>query len=190
VSQAVSERAQIRAKEQMIELMDRQLDASWMQLLPTLDMAWGLDYQFTEPGDLGSPDRSRWAFIFTLTVPIYNHYRYGDLDYKRAALKQAMLDREDAEANLGQDVRKLRRDYLTALSSVETAERQAVLAAEGLVLVEASYEAGTGTSLDVTDARRTKTAADFNLAQQQLEAQIALIQLLNAIGQDMTELGK
>ncbi|MBW2278515.1 MAG: TolC family protein, partial [Deltaproteobacteria bacterium] len=74
--------------------------------------------------------------------------------------------------------------------SVETAGRQAELAVEGLLLVEAAYEAGTGTSLDVTDARRTKIAAEFNLAQQQLGAQIALLQLLNAIGEDMAELGK
>ncbi|MBW2278252.1 MAG: TolC family protein, partial [Deltaproteobacteria bacterium] len=31
VSQAVSERAQLRAKDELIKLMDRQLDASWMQ---------------------------------------------------------------------------------------------------------------------------------------------------------------
>jgi outer membrane protein TolC len=190
VSQALAERSSIRAKREMVELMDRQLDAAWMQLLPTLDAAWGLDYQFTEPGELGSTDRSRWALIFTLTVPIYNHYRYGDLDHKRASLRQAMLQQEDAEQNLSQQVRQLRRDYLTALSSVEIAENQARLAAEALTLVEAAYEVGTGASLDVTDARRTKSAADVNLVTQRLQAQIGLLNLLSAVGRDMNQLGE
>jgi outer membrane protein TolC len=189
-STAMGKRADVRATREMIELADRQLDAAWMQFLPTLDAAWGLDYQFTEPGELGSTDRSRWAFVFTLTVPLYNHYRYGDLDYKRAALKQAMLQAEDTEQNVSLEVRKARRDYLTALSSVEIAENQARLATEAMSLVEAAYEAGTGSSLDVTDARRTKSATDVNLVAQRLQAQLALLNLLEAIGEDMTALGK
>jgi outer membrane protein TolC len=188
VSQALAERPSIQAQQQAVELADRALDAAWMQFLPTLNAVWNLDYQFTEPGDLGSTDRSRWAFIFTLSVPIYNHYRYGDLDLKRAELKQAMLNQEDTQNNLSHEVRQLRRDYLNALSSVAIAERQTDLAAEGLALVEAAYEVGTGTSLDVTDARRTKAAADFNLIRTQLEAQIALLTLLQAVGADMAGL--
>lgn len=190
VSGAMAARPDVRARQELIELAGRQLDAAWMQFLPTLDAAWGLDYQFTKPGDLGSQDRSRWALIFTLTVPIYNHYRYGDLDYKRASLRQAMLQAEDTEQNVSLEVRKARRDYLTALSSVEIAENQARLATEALTLVEAAYGAGTGSSLDVTDARRTKSAADVNLVAQRLQAQLALLNLLKAIGGDMTELGK
>jgi len=189
-STAMAKRADVRAKQELIELADRQLDAAWMQFLPTIDAAWGLDYQFTEPGDMGSQDRSRWAFVFTLTVPIYNHFRYGDLDYKRAALKQATLQAQDTEQNVSLEVRKARRDYLTALSSVEIAENQARLATEALSLVEAAYEAGTGSSLDVTDARRTKAAANVNQVAQRLQAQLALLNLLEAAGEDMTSLGR
>ncbi len=189
-SRAVQDRPDIKAKRATIGLMEKQLDASWMQFLPTLDAAWGLDYQFTKPGDMGSDDRSRWAFVFTLTVPIYNHYRYGDLDYKRAALRQAMLQAEDTELNASQEVRKARRDYLTALSSVTIAERQGKLAKEALTLTEASYNAGTGSSLDVTDSRRTASSAEVNLAAKRLQAQIALLSLLSSVGEDMLKLSR
>ncbi|MFO8070849.1 MAG: TolC family protein [Polyangia bacterium] len=188
VERARSERSDLASKRETVELMDLQLEKAWMQFLPTLDASWGLDYQFTEPGDLGSQDRSRWALIFNLSVPIYNHFRYGDLDEKRASLRQAMLQFEDVERDVDLEVRQKRRDYLTALSTIEIAENQSRLADEALELVEASYRAGTGTSLDVTDARRTKSATDVNLAAKRLEAQIALLELLRSVGEDMTEL--
>jgi len=156
-----------------------------MQFLPTLDVGWQLQYQFTKPGDMGSDDRSRWALVFTLSVPIYNHFRYGDLDYKRAALKQAMIEEEDKSAKLGLEVRTARREYLSALSANAIAERQVALAREAQALIEASYEAGTGTSLDVTDARRTLSATNVNLITTRLKAQIALLALLRAAGRDM-----
>jgi hypothetical protein len=40
----------------------------------------------------------------------------------------------------------------------------------------------------VTDARRTAAAADVNVISQRLQAQIALLELLMAIGEDMAQL--
>ncbi|MDD5306260.1 MAG: TolC family protein [Deltaproteobacteria bacterium] len=185
VAKAGRSRADLVSKKAMVEAAEKSLDASWMQFLPTLDAAWQLTYQFTKPGDLGSPDRARWVALFTLTVPLYNQFRYADLDLKRASLRQAMIQVDDADRNLALEVRKARRDYLTALASVDIADRQAQLAKEALTLTEASYEAGTGTSLDVTDARRTANAAETNLVAQRLLAQMSLVALLRAVGEDM-----
>jgi len=185
VKAASASRSDLAAKRAIIGAMEKQLDAAWMQFLPTVDVGWQLQYQFTKPGDMGSDDRSRWALVFTLSVPIYNHFRYGDLDYKRAALSQAMIDEENKASHLGVEVRSARRDYLSALSANAIAERQVALAREALTLIEASYEAGTGTSLDVTDARRTISAANVNLITTRLKAQIALLALLRAAGRDM-----
>lgn len=182
---AVSKRSDLAAQRAIVGALEKSLDAAWMQFLPTLTMGWQLQYQFTELGDMSSTDRSRWAFVFTLSVPIFNWFRYGDLDARRAALRQAMIQADDKSAKLGLEVRNARRDYFTALSASEIAERQVALAREGLALVEASYGAGTGTSLDVTDARRTQSAANVNLVATRLQAQIALLSLLRAAGQEM-----
>jgi outer membrane protein len=187
VDGAVAKRSDIAAQRAIIGAMEKSLDAAWMQFLPSLNAAWQLQYQFTAPGDMGSSDRSRWAFVFTLSVPIYNHYRYGDLDAKRAALRQAMINEENKTTHLGVEVRNARRDYLTALAANEIAERKVELAKEGLALVEASYEAGTGTSLDVTDAQRTLSAANVNFVATRLQAQIALLSLLRSAGRDMQD---
>jgi outer membrane protein TolC len=82
-------------------------------------------------------------------------------------------------------VRKAQRDYADALTTVATAEKQADLAKEGLGLVEASYRAGATSSLDVTEARQTYIAAGFNLATSQFKDQLALLQLLTALGEEL-----
>ena len=96
------------------------------------------------------------------------------------------MEQEDIEKNIAVEVRKAKRDYLTALSSVDIAENQAKLAKEGLSLVEISYKAGTGSSLELTDAMNQVSGANLNVITKKLEAQIALLKLLYAVGKDMT----
>ena len=182
---ALKTRVDIQTEAAKIELMDRQLDASWTKFIPTLDLMGHGGYQFTEMVDLGSTDRSRWAVMLSLTVPLYDYFRYADLDEKRAQLKQATLSLENTRQKATLAVRKARRDYAEALTAVVTAEKQAALAKEGLKLVEAAYQAGTTTSLEVTEARQTLIAAGFNLATLQLKAELALLTLVDAVGEEI-----
>ena len=54
-------------------------NATWMRFVPTLTLAGQGGYQFTEMADLGSTDRSRWAVMLSLTVPL-SYLRYSSLD--------------------------------------------------------------------------------------------------------------
>jgi outer membrane protein TolC len=178
-------RTDLRASRAKVDLQDRLLDAAWMQFLPSLSAAWQGSYQFTEMGDMGSQDRSRWAVMLTLTVPIYNQFRYGDIDYKRAAVRQSVTELEDLERKSSLAVRTAARGYRSALLSMEIAERQVALAREGLTLSEAAYKAGTSTSLEVTEARRAFTSAGVNLATERLRSQIALLSLIDELGDNL-----
>ena len=184
--QALADRLDIKTESAKVELSNRQLNATWMKFLPTLTLAGQASYQFTDMADLGSDDRSRWAVMLSLTVPIYNYFRYADLDEKRAGLRQAKLAYENSKTKATLAVRKASRNYADALTQVATAEKQAMLAAEGLKLVEAAYRAGTATSLEVTEARQSHTAAGFNLTTSQFKAQLALLTLIDAVGADLT----
>jgi outer membrane protein TolC len=180
-----SKRTDLRAGQAKIELQERLLDAAWMQFVPSLAAAWQGSYTFTDMPDMGSDDRSRWAFVLTLTVPIYNHFRYGDLDYRRAALQQSIIELENIKDEASLAIRMAARDYRSALLSIETAERQFALAGEGLALAEAAYKAGAATSLEVTEARKAHTSAGVNLATLRLRSQIALLSLLDAAGDEL-----
>jgi len=190
VEAAMSARQDIRLKGAMRELYRRQLSASWMQFLPSLNASWQLAHQFTETSDMGDPDPTRWTAFLTLSVPIYNQTRYADLDVKRAAVRKAELDAEDARQGAALEIRTARRNYATAVDRIAAAAEQAELAREALTLTEDQYNAGTGSSLAVTDARRSGTEAELNLATRRFEAQIALLKLLRAVGIDMSEAGE
>ena len=76
------------------------------------------------------------------------------------------------------------------MSLVATARKKATLAAQSLELAENAYENGTGSSLDVTDARRSSRAAEIDLATKRFGAQLALLTLLRAAGEDMRTIGQ
>jgi outer membrane protein len=189
ISAGHDRREDLRLKRALVELADRQLDASWMQFLPSLNASWQLTHQFTEPSQFGSDDRTRWTAFLVLSVPIYNQTRYADLDLKRADVHKATLQADDSAEQAALEIRRARRDFATAVDKVATAAEQATLARETLVLTRSEYISGTGSSLAVNDASRSSREAEINLAAKRFEAQIALLALLRAVGEDMSRLG-
>ena len=190
VERGEKNREDLRIKGALVDLYEKQLTVSWMQFLPSLNASWQLSHQFTETSDMGDPDITRWAAYLVLSVPIYNQTRYADLDARRASVAKAKIESEDARSGAALEIRTARRNYMTAISKIETASEQAELASETLTLVETEYRMGTGSSLAVTDARRTNSEAEINLASKQFEAQASLIALLRAVGADMSKLGE
>ncbi|MBN2526035.1 MAG: TolC family protein [Deltaproteobacteria bacterium] len=183
--QATDSRMEIKIIGAKQTLLERQKKTVQMKFLPTLDMVWHGSYQFTDMPDMGSDDKSRWALMFSLTIPLYDHFRYADLDMKRAEIRQEQINLENAKQKASLAVRKARRDYANALVSVTTAEKQIALAMEGLQLTEAAYRGGRGTSLDVTMARQAHTSAGLNLATARLKSQLALLSYLDAVGEEL-----
>ncbi len=184
---ATSSRADIRAAEATQQLLSLKRDATKMKFMPRLDMVWHGSYQFTDMPDMGSDDKSRWALMFSLSIPLYDHFRYAELDMSRAEIRQAELKLESTRRKAALSVRKARRDYANALIAVATAEKQSALAREGLQLTESAWRNGRGTSLDVTIARQAHTAAGLNLATARLKSQLALLAYLDAAGEDLSE---
>jgi outer membrane protein TolC len=182
LADAVEHRPDVQAARTAVAFHQRSLTAAWMQFIPTLGVSGQYNYLFTKAPDLGSPDRSRWAALLTLSVPLYNEFRYAELDSKRAGVKQTELRAVDLANNAELEIRKAQRDYLSALALLGTAERQASLAREAFALAEAAYANGASTSLDVTDAQRARRTAEINAATQRLHSQVALLTLLKATG--------
>ncbi len=190
IKKAMNDRQDMKTQKSVIELEKTNLNASWMQFVPTLDATLQGSYLFSNVGDLGSQDKSRWMIMLQLSIPIYNQFRYADLDYRRAVIRKAMIQEDQTALSASMEVRQQRRNYLTALASVEIAKRQSEMGREALTLVQAAYQAGTGSSLEVTDAQRNALTADISFATKKLESQIALLTLLHAIGEDMSLLEK
>ena len=190
LAQAKLKNEDVKLTRALAELADEQVTMSWMNFLPSLYASWTLTQQISEPGGFSSPDNSRWFIGLTLSVPIYDHTRYADLDQKRATLARAELEAEDTRQQVALSVRQARRDYENAIALVATAQKKTTLAAQSLELAETAYENGTGSSLDVTDARRSSRTAEIDLATKRFGAQLALLTLLRTAGEDMRKIGQ
>ncbi|MDX9719916.1 MAG: TolC family protein [Myxococcota bacterium] len=189
LSTATSQRLDYEQLELQKEIAELQLDQVWMGFLPSLSGVWQASYQFTEPSGFGASDRFRWLFVVTLSIPLYNQMRYGQLDEMRANIEKSEVELRTTSLNVGKEVRQLRRDYLTAVAAIDSAQRQSLLADEGLELAMSAYEAGAGSSLEVSDALKLDASAAINVAASRLRAQMTLLQLYRALGDDMRSLG-
>lgn len=186
--QALKKREDVRLQAAATELARRQLSTSWMSFVPSLGFSWQLNQQITDPSDFSDADKSRWFYALTLSVPIYDHTRYAELDQLRASVHKAEMEKLNAELQASLDVRKAYRRWKKAEQMVGSARKKAKVAMESLTLAELAYANGTGSSLEVTDARRTSQQAQLDLVVKEFELQQGLLELLRKTGTKMMSL--
>jgi multidrug efflux pump subunit AcrB/outer membrane protein TolC len=185
---ALDNRPDIKAVLASVDLNQKQVNSWWLKFIPSLNAGWQLNHQFSEPVGLSSPDKTRWQIGLSLSVPIFDQVRYADYDGKKAVLEKAKFQAENAQINAKREVRKAFRDYQQTLSLIESATTKASLSSQTLQLAEKAYQSGTGSSLEVTDARRASRAAAIDLAIKKFEAQLNLLGLFRAIGEDIARI--
>jgi outer membrane protein TolC len=178
-------RTDLRVAEAGVDLASGQLTAAKLQFLPTVSLAWQGSYQFTETSGLGSDDPSRWALVAQLDVPLYSHTRIGAVQESQGALRQARHQLEDSRRQAELETRQAARSLTTATAAVDIAGQQVELSDEAFQLALDAFEAGAGSSLEVTEARRSSASAQVNLATTRLEADLAALTLMRATGADM-----
>jgi outer membrane protein TolC len=187
---SVDRRPDIKVQRKLVTLSKQQVTLSWMQFLPTLNASWQWSYQITDPSAFGSTDRSRWILGLTLDVPLFDEVRYGDLAQRRAGLRRAKLEAKDAIRKAKLEVRTAQRGYRNALLLIETAQTKVQLTRETLKLAEGAYQSGTGPSLAVTDALRTRRVTEIDLEMKRFAAQLALLEFFRATGERMDSVAK
>ncbi len=187
-AKALDQREDIKLQRAMTEMAERQLTSSWMSFIPSLGLSWQLNQQLTDPSDFSDADKSRWFYALTLSVPIYDHTRYAELDQLRAAVHRAELDKDNAELQASLEVRQAYRQWKKTQVLVDSARQKAKVAMESLKLAELAYASGSGSSLEVTDARRTSQQAQMDLAVRELDFQLGLLELFRKTGTDMMSL--
>ena len=183
VEEAVESRSDVRLAEAGVDLAEQQLWTAWTAFFPTLNVAWQLQTEITDPAGFGGR-RNAWALVFVLSIPIYDQSRYGLLDQRRAELTQAEIDVETAELGLRTEIRSALREYESALTSIDTAQRQSDLAREALGLAEAGLLAGAATSLDVENAQQQVNATLVNITVLRFKARMALVKLMFLAGRE------
>jgi len=185
VDQALAQRRDLALGRASVDMARASLGMSRSQWMPSVDLAWQGSYAFTEPGEMGSNDPTRWTAVASLTVPLYSHAMVGEISGRKAELRQAELKLEDAERQAAQAVRQALREQRTSAAAVELSVERAGLAREALELTETAYGQGAGSSFEVSDARTGVASAELNRLTTELQADLDAIILLRALGRDM-----
>ena len=95
---------------------------------------------------------------------------------------------ESTEHSTRTAVRKAKREYFSALFSVDNAKRQVELAREALQLNEAAYQNGASTFIDVSNARNNVASASIAYITSGIQSELSLISLISTLGRDIMEI--
>jgi outer membrane protein TolC len=181
---------QLRAAIESLRAAKYDVTSAWGGILPSgsIDYFYGIDashfatYQ-TDPATGLRINNLGYSVVASLQIPIWN---WGA---NRSRVKQADLRRDQAKVELGfaqrQLVGNLRSFYdeaETSRSELESLNRSAELADEGLRLTNLRYQAGEATVLEVVDAQNTLTAARNAYADGQARYRLAISTLQTLTG--------
>lgn len=179
-SEALQQRAEIRAAETRGEknrLNQRATSARW---LPRLDVSWGWNWN-SATGFSGENDS--WQLVFGASWNLFDggttiaEYRQRQSESAMAAteIQDVMLTVKLEVDTAIVEVKKHQRN-------VTLAKRQADLAAQQHALVEKQYKAGMATSLELMDATTGLAQAKATVVTEQLQFDLSLLNLRKAAG--------
>ena len=129
-----------------------------------------------------------WTMGVSLSVPLFDYSKFGVLDERKASILETNLAMESTQNSTKTAVRKARREYFSALFSVDNAKRQVMLAREALQLTEAAYQNGACTFIDVSDATNNVASASIAYISTGLQAELSLISLMSTLGRDIMDI--
>jgi len=183
LQKAYEQRPEVLQVETGIKIARKGITLAKRGLKPSLAVAWNGNWNPTTT--TFSPNEFTWTAVASLTFPLY------DGGATRSRVQQAEQDISIGETNLDQLKQgialEIRQAYLNvneARNRIGVAEKEVEQAKEGLRLARVRYEAGVGTSLEITDAQVALTQAENNHVNAIYDYRTARARFLKAIGSE------
>jgi outer membrane protein TolC len=152
--------------------------------LPSLQLQYSLQRTAADTIDFAWSDFAEQSFVgLALNWQVFSGFeRHNQTSQANAALQSARAEEVSRALQIEQDVRAAHSRLLTAYASHRVAAQSVELAAEDLRLGEARYQTGTGSFVDLVDARARSAQADVDLITATYDFYLALVQLELATG--------
>lgn len=167
----------------------QQADAAqlWMArsaYLPSLQLQYSIQRTAADTLDFVFSDFAEQSYVgVALNWQVFGGFeRYNQTSRANAALQSARAEEVGRALQVEQDVRTAHSRLLTAYASHQAAQLSVELAAEDLRLGEGRYRTGTGSFVDLVDARTRSALADAELIGTTYDFYLALVQLELATG--------
>lgn len=180
VSRAVSARHDIRAAELQAHAARMQAAAGNLAWLPTVDGRFTQAYT-ENSGFSGEP--YNWQLVFTANWVLWDGGARVAEQVKSASMKRAAeVQVESLRQQATEQVRTLWHQHARAEVAVAAVQKELGMAEENLRLAEAAFAAGTLSYLEVEDARLGVRATRMTALVEEMNRDVAAIQLLQATG--------
>ena len=181
VKKALADRPDLEAAGLQLDAAKKQVTAAWLEFLPTLGLNWR--GTVNQKVTTFNPDSFTWQAALTLTIPIYDGgQRYVDIQNADIQAAEARLSRDDLSDQIRKQVLQARLDMRTSAANLQKAQATARLSNENAQLVQARFDAGLATSLDVTDASTQRFQSNVDVIRQKLNLDVSMLALARSMG--------
>ena len=159
ITRARQQRSDLRAQEISVLAARQGLRAASSSMLPQLGFSAGAGTSYNsgiKAVDFGGQlERNRSESIsLSVSVPVFNGLRTRTQKQRaQVAYENARLSVEDAQQNVGVEVRQAYLDYVIAEKELEVSERQLVYRQQALDAVREQYNVGAATLVELTQAQ-------------------------------------
>jgi outer membrane protein len=184
VARALGEHPSLRESRAQQAADAAQLWMARTAYLPSLQLQYSIQRTAADTLDFVFSDFAEQSYVgVALNWQVFGGFeRYNQTSQANAALQSARAEEVNRALQIEQDVRTAYTRLLTAYASHQAAELSVELASEDLRLGEGRYRTGTGSFVDLVDARTRSALADAELISATYDFYLALVQLELATG--------
>jgi outer membrane protein len=151
---------EIRAAQLQCEEAKLTLSLANAQNKLNIDMDGRFGYSTKEPRNIFNSEFSRWSVTFNFKLPLYDGGR------KAGQVEQALSRLRSVEQNLAQlknnvrlEIKLARDEMISAARAIAAAQLNVTQAEKVLTMMQANYQFGAATTLDIVDSQAALTQA-------------------------------
>jgi outer membrane protein TolC len=175
LDRAYSQRLDLKTRTLELDIAERAKTETWMKFAPTLSGTG--TYRWSEAAGF-SGENTTWQVGLVLSWTFFEGgLTFWELDERQHDINAAALTIEKTRRDIARDVAEARLNLESATASHRAAARRVELARRTATLVDAQYQVGAATQLDVLDAGRSLADAETAEALAQLSVDVARLGL-------------
>jgi outer membrane protein, multidrug efflux system len=176
---AKNQRRDLTAARLNLELAEEMEKDAWYRFLPSLVATGNLVVSdvkgFTN-------EYVTWSVGLALSIPIYDGgLRYSYLQEAKSKIREANIQIDQTRQNITSEIRQLWLRLEMAEANLSKSRHSLELAREQVELAKVSFDAGATTNLEVLDANSVLFVSEINVAQEELNLQLAILRLQRSL---------
>jgi outer membrane protein len=186
VDTALQDRLEVKTQRTAVTIAERGTLDAWMQFMPSVGLTASARATSFTQGFVRDPVTG--VLTISATLPLYDGgLRYASLDESTSRTTEERIRLQQLEDRVASQVRGNIRDVSVRIEANTLAQEALVVATEAQHQAQALFDAGVGTSLDLTETNVAVFAAETEALRAELDLAMARIGLRFAVGDSLTD---